>query len=61
MVILELEDLVLIGVVFNFWVEELGIFDALAVKVLVYGRKTRFSLGENEREETVIAPPIQWL
>ena len=59
-VLLELEELAPLGVVLNFWIEELGPFDAGAFKVLDPGSKMHFDLGEHERDETVLAPPIRW-
>ena len=61
MVLLELEDLSPLGVVLNFWVEELRIFDVTAVEILVSGGETNFGHSEPEREETVLAPPPIWL
>ena len=57
-VLLELEYLAPLGVNLNFWVEELSIFNALSVEVLVSSGETYFGLGEHEREETVLAPPF---
>ena len=57
-VLLELEELAPLGVVLNFWVGELGIFEALAVEVVVSGGETYFGLGEHEREENVLFVPI---
>ena len=57
-VLLELEELVPFGVVLNLWVEELGIFETLAVEVVVSGGETCFGVGEYKREETMFAPPI---
>ena len=58
-VLLELEELAPLGVVLNFWVEELWIFDAPVVEVLIPGGETNFGLGEPERKETVLAPPFR--
>ena len=41
-----------------FWFEELGLFDALAVKVAVSVGETHLRLGEHKREETVLVPPF---
>ena len=46
-----------LGVVLIFWVEEIRIFDASTVEVLVPGGKTHFGLSDNKRKETVLAPP----
>ena len=46
-VLLELEEIAPLGVVLNFWIEELGIFEALAVEVVVSGDETNFGLGEH--------------
>ena len=59
MVLLELEELAPLGVVLNFWVEELWIFDAPVVEVFIPGGETNFGLGEPERKETVLAPPFR--
>ena len=56
-VLLELEELAPLGVLLNSWVEELRLFEALAVKVVVYKVETHFGIGEHKREETVLAPP----
>ena len=45
-----------LDVVLNFWFEEFGIFNALAVGVLVSGGEMHFGLGEHEWEETVLSP-----
>ena len=42
--------------VLSFWFEKFGIFNALAVGVLVSGGETHFGLGEHEWEETVLSP-----
>ena len=57
-VLLVLEDLSPLGVILNFWVEELGIINSLAVEVVVSGSETHFGLGEHNWEETVLAPPF---
>ena len=57
-VLLELDELAPLGVVLNFWVEELGIFDALAFNILVSGGDKNFGIGEHYQEETVLAPPF---
>ena len=56
--LLELEELAPLGVVLNFWIEELGPFDAPAFEVLGPGSETHFCLGEHEREETILASPL---
>ena len=58
MVLLELEELAPLDAVLDFWVEELRIFNVPVDEVLVYVGETNFGLGENEQEETVLAPPI---
>ena len=47
-----------LGVVLNFWIEELGLFDAGAFEVLDPSGETHFGLGEHKREETVLASPF---
>ena len=65
MVLFELEELAPLGVVLNFWVEDLRLFEALAVEIVVSGGETNFVIGEHEQEETVLAPPhlvvAKWL
>ena len=58
MVLLELAELAHLGVVLNFWIEELGPFDAPKFEVLDPGGETHFGLSEHEREETVLASPF---
>ena len=57
-VLLDLEELAPLVVDLNFWIEELGPFDAGAFKVLDPGGKTHFGLGDHKREETVLASPF---
>ena len=57
-VLLDLEELAPLGVVLNFWIEELGPFDAPAFEVLDPGGETYFGLGEHERKETLLASPF---
>ena len=54
-VLLDLENFMPLYVVLNYWIEELGPFDAPAFKVLDPSGETHFDLGEHEREETVLA------
>ena len=58
MVLLELEDLAPLGVALNFWIEEIGPFDAPAFEILDPGSETHFGPGEHESEETVLASPF---
>ena len=57
-VLQDLEELVPLGVVLSYWIEELGLFDAPALEVLDSGGETHFGLSEHEREETVLASPF---
>ena len=57
-VLLELEELAPLGVVLNFLIEELMPFYAPAFKVLDPSGETHFGIGEQEREETVLATPF---
>ena len=57
-VLLDLEELAPLGVVLNFWIEELGLFDAGAFEVLDPGGEKYFGLGENELEKNVLASPF---
>ena len=57
-ILLDLEEIVPLGVVLNFWIEELSMFDAPSFEVLDSGGKTHFGLGEHKREETVIFAPF---
>ena len=57
-VLLELGELAPLGVVLNFWIEELEPFDAPAFEVLDPVDEAHFSLGEHNREETVLASPL---
>ena len=54
-VLLDLEELTPLGVVLNLGIEELGPLDAPAFEVLDLGGEMHFGLGENKREETVLA------
>ena len=58
MVLLDLEDLAPLGVVLNFGIEELRLFDAPVFKVLDPGSETHFDLSEHKREETMLASPF---
>ena len=57
-IVLELEELAPLGVVLNFWIEDLGQFDAPELEFLYPGSKTHFGLGEHERKENVLASPF---
>ena len=58
MVLLELEELALLGVVLGFWAGELRFGEPLAVEVVVPDGETHFGLAEDEQEETVLATPF---
>ena len=58
MLLLEMEEFVPLGVVLNFWIEDLRPFDAPAFEVLDPGGETHFGLGEHKREETVLSSPF---
>ena len=47
-----------LGVVLDFWVEELKLGKPLSVEVVVTGSETHFGLAEDEREETVLFTPF---
>ena len=54
-VLLNLEELAPLGVVLNFWIEDLGPFDAPIFEVLDPVEETLFGLDDHKQEETVIA------
>ena len=58
LVLLELEELAPLGVILNFWVEEVRLGKPLAVEVVVPDSETNFGLTEDKREETVLATPF---
>ena len=58
MVLLELEELAPLDTVLNSWVEDLRLFEPLAVKVVVPGGKSHFGLDEDEREEPALPTPF---
>ena len=57
-VLLDMENLAPLGFAINFWIEDFKPFDAPTFEVLDPGGKTHFGLGENEREETMLASPF---
>ena len=57
-VLLDLDEIAPLGVVLNFWIEELGPFDAPAFEALDPDSETHFGLGVHEQEKTVLASPF---
>ena len=54
LVLLDLEELAPLGIVLNYWVEDIGIGEPLPVELVFLGSKSHFGLAKDEREEPVL-------